>query len=77
MPQTNAIHAAIIGNAKSVGNTRTTINAAKIAKPTKSKMPDTVKIKSSSKKFASPTKIVVVEIVSESFHAVKNFSTDD
>lgn len=66
MPQTNAIHAAINGNAKSVGNTRTTINAANTANPTKSKMPDIVKVKSSFEAFSCQLSAFRVTIFSES-----------
>ena len=49
-PLTMAIHAAIKGNAKSVGGTRTIINTAKNTKPPRSKIPDNVKANSSIKK---------------------------
>ena len=72
IPHTNAIQPAISGNAKSVGSTRTTINAAKSAKPTKSKMPDSVKDKTSQKNVA--TTFVAATNVTEFFQTVKNFS---
>ncbi len=42
IPATKAIHAAISGNASSVGSSRITISAAKIIKPANNKIPENV-----------------------------------
>ena len=57
-----AIHAAINGRAKSVGNMRTIISTAKNTKPTINRIPDSVKIDSSIKIFMIRSRQVVYSI---------------